>query len=79
MKLSNISRSLNEWIALIKTEGRLPRCMGKGDLSERINQALVADGGVKVSDDTVIALDISDIFTRSGWALWWSRGMRRSR
>lgn len=35
--------------------------MGKGDLTEWINQVLVADGAVRVRDDTVIALDISDI------------------
>lgn len=61
VKLSNISRSLNEGIGLIKTEGRLSRHMGKGDLTEWINQVLVADGAVRVRDDTVIALDISDI------------------
>jgi hypothetical protein len=50
VKLSNISRSLNEGIGLIKTEGRLSRHMGKGDLTEWINQALVADGAVRVRD-----------------------------
>lgn len=50
VKLSNISRSLNEGIGLIKTEGRLSRHMGKGDLTEWINQVLVADGAVRVRD-----------------------------
>ncbi len=85
VKLSNISRSLNEGIALIKTEGRLSRHMGKGDLTEGINQALVADGALRVSDDTVIALDISDIdkpYARKMENLAWVRdgstGERRS-
>ena len=50
VKLSNISRSLNEGIGLIKTEGRLSRHMGKGDLTEWINQVLVADGAVRVRE-----------------------------
>jgi len=61
VKLSNISRSLNEQIPLIKTEGRLSRNMGKHDLTERINGNLLADGASRVNLDTVIALDISDI------------------
>ena len=40
VKLSNISRSLKEDIALIKTENRLSRQIGKGDLSEDINHKL---------------------------------------
>jgi len=61
VKLSNISRSLNEQILLIKTETRLSRNVGKQDLTERINGNLVADGATRVSHDTVIALDLSDI------------------
>jgi hypothetical protein len=61
VKLSNISRSLNEQIPLIKTEGRLSRNMGKHDLTEQINGNLSADGASRVNLDTVIALDISDI------------------
>jgi hypothetical protein len=86
VKLSNISRSLNEGIALIKTEGRLSRHMGKGDLSAQINQALLAGGALRVSDDTVIALDISDLdkpYARKMENLAWVRdgstGERRSR
>lgn len=61
MKLSNISRSLNEQIPLIKTEGRLSRNIGKHDLTEQINGNLLVDGASRVNPDTVIALDISDI------------------
>jgi hypothetical protein len=61
VKLSNISRSLNERIPLIKTEGRLSRNIGKEDLTILMNKNLVADGGKRIKEDTVIAVDISDI------------------
>jgi hypothetical protein len=61
VKLSNISRSLNEQIPLIKTEARLSRNLGTQDLTERINGNLVADGAPRVNHDTVIALDLSDL------------------
>jgi len=61
VKLSNISRHLNERIPLIKTEGRLSRKIGKEDLPGQMNKNLVADGGKRIKEDTVIALDISDI------------------
>jgi hypothetical protein len=61
VKLSNISRSLNERIALIKTEGRLSRNMRKEGLTERLNANVLADGAGRIAEDTVIALDISDI------------------
>jgi len=61
VKLSNICRSLNEQIPLIKTEARLSRNVGKQDLTERINGNLVADGATRVNHDTVIALDLSDL------------------
>jgi hypothetical protein len=54
VKLSNISRSLNEQIPLIKTEG-------KQDLAGQINRNLLKEGATRVGQDTVIALDISDI------------------
>jgi hypothetical protein len=61
VKLSNISRSLNEEIPLIKTEGRLSRNIGKEDLTAMMNRRVIADGAGKIQRDTVIAIDISDI------------------
>ncbi len=61
VKLYNISRSLNEQIPLIKTEGRLSRNIGKHDFTEQINGNLLKEGATRVGQDTVIALDISDI------------------
>ena len=61
VKLSNIARSLNEEIPLIKTETRLSRNLGRVDLTESINGKLVAEGGKRIRQETVIALDLSDL------------------
>ena len=61
VKLSNIARSLNEEIALIKTETRLSRNLGRMGLTDRINKSLLTEGGKRVQQDTVIALDLSDL------------------
>lgn len=61
IKLSNISRSLNEDIKLIKTENRLSRHMINKDLTEHINNALIQDSSWRITEDTVLALDLSDI------------------
>jgi len=59
-----ISRSLKEDIALIKTETRLSRQIGEEDLSEAINAKLIEEGRWRIKEDTVLALDLSHI-TRS--------------
>ena len=61
VKLSNIARSLNEEIALIKTESRLSRNLGRMDLTESINRKVTAEGSKRVQQETVIALDLSDL------------------
>jgi hypothetical protein len=61
VKLSNIARSLNEEIPLIKTESRLSRNIGKQDLTESMNRSLILEGAKRIKDDTVIAVDLSDI------------------
>ena len=61
IKLSNVSRSLNEEIKLIKTEQRLSRNMMSKDLTELINKTLIEDGVSRIKRDTVLALDLSDI------------------
>ena len=61
VKLSNIARSLNEEIPLIKTETRLSRNLGRVDLTESINGKLVAEGGKRIGQETVIAVDLSDL------------------
>jgi hypothetical protein len=61
VKLSNIARSLNEGIPLIKTETRLSRNLGRVDLTESINGRLIAEGSKRIGQETVIALDLSDL------------------
>lgn len=61
IKLSNIGRSLQEAIALIKTEDRLSRNLSKEDYSDHINEQIIRLGDDKVTDDMVIAIDSGDI------------------
>ena len=66
VKVSNVSRSLNEKVALIKTENRLCRNLCDRDLTSHINRRICADGARLVCEETVLAVDIGDI--RKGWA-----------
>jgi len=61
VKLSNISRSLNEDIPLIKTENRLSRHLNKYNFSEEIEKAILAKASWRIGPETVLALDLSDI------------------
>jgi hypothetical protein len=61
VKVSNIARSLNEAIPLIKTENRLCRNLAATDLTDRINRFLVWEGAGMVDADTVLALDLGDL------------------
>ncbi len=61
VKLSNVSRSLNEDIKLIKTENRLSRHIASKDLTVSINELVIQDASWRIAKDTVIALDLSDI------------------
>ena len=61
IKLSNISRSLEEEIRLIKTENRLSRHITSKDLTGHINNKLIEEASWRIKEDTVLALDLSDI------------------
>lgn len=61
IKLSNVSRSLNEKIDLIKTENRLSHHMATCDITDTINNSLIQDAAWRITKDTVITLDLSDI------------------
>lgn len=61
IKLSNISRSLSESIKLIKTENRLSRNMTNEDFTEHVNNTLITNAADRIKEDTVLALDLSDI------------------
>ena len=61
VKLSNITRSLNEPQPLIKTEDRLSRNLDDRDFTEAINHQICRLGSRNVLDDMVIAIDPGDI------------------
>jgi Transposase DDE domain len=61
VKFSNIARSLNEEIRLVKTETRLSRNAKAKGIAESLTQALIREGARWIKDDTVLAIDISDI------------------
>jgi hypothetical protein len=61
IKLSNIARTLNETISLIKTEDRLSRNLDDEDFTEAINNEICRLASARVNDDMVIAIDPGDI------------------
>lgn len=61
VKLSNIGRSLQESIPLIKTEDRLSRNLADEDFTEVLNEEILRLGDDKVTNDMVIAIDPGDI------------------
>jgi hypothetical protein len=61
VKLSNITRTLNEPIALIKTEDRLSRNLDDEEFTDEINKEICRLGSAKIGEDMVIAIDPGDI------------------
>jgi hypothetical protein len=61
VKLSSIARSLQENIALIKTEDRLSRNLGAEALDVHLLQRLAEMGSRRVGAPTVLCLDLSDV------------------
>ena len=61
VKLSNIGRALGEAIALIRTEKRLSRNLKHAELEDELTHKLVEMASVRIQQDTVLALDLSDI------------------
>lgn len=61
VKLSNIGRALGEAIPLIRTEKRLSRNLKQAELEAALTAKLVAMASLRIRQDTVLALDLSDI------------------
>ena len=61
VKVSEVARSLQEPIALIKTENRLCRNLADKDVSERINRFTAWEGSGAVDAETVLAIDVGDV------------------
>jgi hypothetical protein len=76
IKLSNIARSLHEAVDLIKTENRLSRQTKTEGLGQCVTEALIKNGGGYVKQDTVLAVDVSDLtkqYARKMEFLTWVR------
>ena len=76
VKLSNISRSLNEQQRLINTEDRLSRNLDDVDFTDGINGEICRLGASRVLDEMVIALDLSDIRKRYASKMEYLCGIR---
>ena len=61
VKLTNIARALDEDIPLIKTVTRLSGQIKSKDLTFNIGERLIEEAKPFIKDDTVLALDLSDI------------------
>ena len=61
VKLSNIGRTLGETIPLIRTEKRLSRNLKHAEIEKELTSQLVSMASTRICDDTVLALDLSDI------------------
>src|SRR5260370_22118152 len=61
VKLSNIARSLQEEIPLLKTEERLSRNLRAEELETHLRQGLLRLGSRRVDTNTVLCLDLSDV------------------
>jgi hypothetical protein len=61
LKLSEIARSLNESIALIKTENRLSRQAARPGLAEVVRDWVIARAEPYVGDNPLLIIDPSDI------------------
>jgi DDE family transposase len=61
VKLSSISRSLQEKVPLIKTEDRLSRNLAAPALDVHLLQRLAEMGSPRVNSRTVLCLDLSDV------------------
>ena len=71
VKLSNISRSLNESIELIKTEDRLSRNLASEDFTSHINNEICRLASGKINDEMVLAIDPGDIRKPYAEAMQW--------
>ena len=59
--LTEIARSLEEPIPLIKTENRLSRNLRRPELRITLQDALVRQGANRIHEDTLLILDLSDL------------------
>lgn len=61
IKLSNVSRALDEPIALKKTEERLSRNLKTAGMDDKLNHIIANKGASRIGRDTLIIVDPTDI------------------
>lgn len=76
VKVSEVARSLNEPIDLIKTENRLCRNLAAEDLTRAINRWTAWEGSGAVDDETVLAIDLGDVRKRYAKKMEYLGGIR---
>ena len=76
VKLTEISRALNEPIELIKTEERLCRQLYRPALRSHLLTQVLTEAATKIKDDTLVVLDISDIAKKYARKMEYLAGVR---
>jgi len=61
VRLTEICRALQEPISLKKTEDRLCYQINRKGLGKKVTQNMIQEGSIRVEDDTLLIIDLSDI------------------
>jgi hypothetical protein len=61
VRLTEVGRALGEEISLKKTEERLCRQLGRPDLERRLRHRLIEQASLRIEEDTLLVLDLSDV------------------
>lgn len=73
--LSQIARSLNEDIPLIKTENRLCRQLARDGLDKSLTDYVIEQSKDRISDDTLLIIDPSDITKKYAQKMQYQAGV----
>lgn len=66
LRLSEVARSLNESIPLIKTENRLSRQASREGLDEKLHEFVIRQSAHRIGKDTLLVVDPSDLAKKYG-------------
>lgn len=61
VRISEVSRALEEDIKLIKTETRLSRNLGREEIEGNVRDAVLREGSSSIKKSTLLVMDLSDI------------------
>lgn len=76
VRLSQISRALNEPIAVKKTEERLCRQLQRTGLGVYVRQQILSQAASRIKEDTLLVLDLSDIAKKYARKMEYLAGVR---